>query len=78
MTTDIYDFSDQELRELMQECADLLKERAHDRIEEKLNKLYSIMGELNKLDSCACVIDDGKMGYNWYALKNLIQNTYQY
>jgi len=69
MTMNIEDLSTAQLVGLKQMCETLLNKRHTAEIEKALDKLFSALDELNHLDPD---------GYDWYGLKNEIQNTYDY
>lgn len=74
MTVNFDDLSVAQLTELKQKCENLLKKRHTEEIGKALNKLYSAIDELDKLDPCACVFDT----YDWDDLKWHIINEYTY
>lgn len=74
MTVNFEDLSVAQLVELKQRCETLLNKRHTEDIEKALNKLYSAMEELNRLDPCTCVFDE----YDWEDLKYHIKNEYAY
>ena len=74
MTVNFEDLSVAQLIELKQKCETLLNKRHTDEIKKALYKLYSAMEDLADLDPDASVLD----GYDWYELKDQIQDTYIY
>lgn len=74
MTVNFEDLSVAQLVELKQKCENLLNKRHKEDIEKALNKLYSAMDELNRLDPCTTVFDE----YDWEDLKYHIKNEYTY
>lgn len=74
MTVNFEDLSTAQLVELKQKCESLLQKRYTDEIKEALNKLYSALDELERLDPYADVFDS----YDWDDLRNHIKNEYTY
>ena len=74
MTINFEDLSVAQLVELKQKCESMLQKRHTDEIKEALNKLFSAMDELERLDPYADVIND----YDWNDLQNYIENNYTY
>ena len=74
MMINVENLSVAQLVELKQTCENLLNKRHIEEIKKTLNKLLSVLDELNDLDPSASVFD----GYDWEDLKNEIKNNYTY